>query len=135
MTLVSDTVPSWPSCILYQAPHSRASAPACGALASFPKIYFQNGMSLFPDSVIKSCVEEYSQSVSSDMDMVMDVLHTCDKGIYNMSRYHYHTMRHFDALKIYSFGKHCEKRRNCLEQAISHFLTMFSTLYGTDFSF
>ena len=27
---------------------------------------------------------------------------------------HYHTMPHFDTLKIYSFGKHCEKRRNCL---------------------
>ena len=27
---------------------------------------------------------------------------------------HYHTMPHFDALKIYSCGKHCEKRRNCL---------------------
>ena len=23
------------------------------------------------------------------------------------------TMLHFDALKIYSCGKHCEKRRNC----------------------
>ena len=27
---------------------------------------------------------------------------------------HYHTMPHFDALKIYSCGKHYEKRRNCL---------------------
>ena len=44
-------------------------------------------------------------------------------------------MTHFDSLKIYSFGKHCEKRRNCLLQAISHFLTMFCTLYGTYFSF
>ena len=27
---------------------------------------------------------------------------------------HYHTMPHFDALKIYSFGKHCETRAaNC----------------------
>ena len=26
----------------------------------------------------------------------------------------YHTILHFDALKIYSCGKHCEKRRNCL---------------------
>ena len=47
----------------------------------------------------------------------------------------YHTMPHFDALMRYSCGKHCEKRRNCLEQAISPFLTMFSTLYGTYFSF
>ena len=47
---------------------------------------------------------------------------------------HYHTMLHFHALKIYSCGKHCEKRRNCLLQAISPFLT-FSILYGIYFSF
>ena len=28
--------------------------------------------------------------------------------------FHYHTMPHFDARKIYTCGKHCEKRRNCL---------------------
>ena len=44
-------------------------------------------------------------------------------------------MPHFERPKIYSCGKHCEKRRNCLEQAISPFLTMFSTQYGTHFSF
>ena len=48
-----------------------------------------------------------------------------------LTHHMYHTMPHFDALKIYSYGKHCEKRRNCLEQAISPFLTMFSTLYDT----
>ena len=40
---------------------------------------------------------------------------------------HYHTMPHSEARKIYSCGKHCEKRRNCLQQEISHFLTMYST--------
>ena len=40
-------------------------------------------------------------------------------------------MLHFDALKIYSCRKNCEKRRNCLLKAISPFLTMFSTLYDT----
>ena len=46
---------------------------------------------------------------------------------------HYHTMPHPDALKIYSYGKHCVKMRNCLSQAISHFLAMFPTflLYET----
>ena len=44
-------------------------------------------------------------------------------------------MPHFEALKTYSYGKHCEKRRNCLLQAISPFLTMLSTLYGTYLSF
>ena len=38
---------------------------------------------------------------------------------------YYHTMPHFDALKIYSCGKHCEKRRNCLLQAISPFRNVF----------
>ena len=27
---------------------------------------------------------------------------------------HYHTRPHFDAVKVYSCGKHCEKRINCL---------------------
>ena len=35
---------------------------------------------------------------------------------------YYHTMPHFDALKIKSCGKHCEKRRNCLKRATYHFL-------------
>ena len=35
------------------------------------------------------------------------------KGV-NQFLTHYHTMPHFDALKIYSCGKHCGKRRNCL---------------------
>ena len=48
---------------------------------------------------------------------------------------HYHIIPHFEVLKIQSCGKHCEKRRNCLLQAISPFLTMFPTLYGTYFSF
>ena len=48
---------------------------------------------------------------------------------------HYHIIPHFDALKIYSFGKHRENRRNCLQQTISPFVTMFSTLSGTYFLF
>ena len=44
-------------------------------------------------------------------------------------------MPHFDALKIYSCRKQCQKRRNCLQQAIFPFLTMFSTLCDTYFSF
>ena len=43
---------------------------------------------------------------------------------------HYLTIPHFDALKIYSCGKHCEKKGNYLFQAISPFLIMSSTLYG-----
>ena len=38
---------------------------------------------------------------------------------------HYHTMLHFDVLKMYSCGKHFEKRRNSLEQAISPFSQCF----------
>ena len=44
-------------------------------------------------------------------------------------------MPHFEALQIDSSGKHCEKRRNCLLQAISPFLTMFSSLCSTYFPF
>ena len=44
-------------------------------------------------------------------------------------------MPHFDALKIYSCGKHFEKRRNSLKQAIAHFLSMFSTLSDAYFKF
>ena len=52
----------------------------------------------------------------------------CFRGCYDEILTYYHTMPHFDALKIYSCGKHCKKRRNCLLQAISPFQTMFSTL-------
>ena len=36
-----------------------------------------------------------------------------------------------DSLDIDSCGKNCAKRRNCLEQTTSPFLTTFSNLYGT----
>ena len=43
------------------------------------------------------------------------VLQTCkNQGLFGKGLTHYHIMLHFDALKIYSCGKHCEKRRNCL---------------------
>ena len=48
---------------------------------------------------------------------------------------HYYTIPHFDALKIYNCRKHCEKRRNCLSQAISPFLAMFSTCMTLIFHF
>ena len=48
---------------------------------------------------------------------------------------HYHTMPHFDALKIYSYGKHCEKRRNCLLQAISPFSQCFLPCMALAFHF
>ena len=47
---------------------------------------------------------------------------------------HCHTMPHFDVLKIYRCGKR-ERRKNCLQQAISPFLTMFFILHDTYFSF
>ena len=34
-------------------------------------------------------------------------------SLYGNGLTHYHTIPHFDALKIYSCGKHCEERRNC----------------------
>ena len=56
------------------------------------------------------------------------------KGLYFQASPHYHTIPHFDTLQKCNCGKHCEKRRNCLKQAISPFLTMFSTLHVTFFS-
>ena len=37
-----------------------------------------------------------------------------NKGFFGRNLTYYHTMPHFDSLKIYSCGKHHEKRRNCL---------------------
>ena len=34
-----------------------------------------------------------------------------NKGLFGKGLTHYHTMPPFDTLEIYSFGKHCEKRR------------------------
>ena len=44
-------------------------------------------------------------------------------------------MPHFDALKIYSCGKHCEKRRTYFYHAISPFLTIFSAFMALIFHF
>ena len=44
-------------------------------------------------------------------------------------------MPYSDALMRYRGRKHCVKRRNCLNQAISPFHTMFSTLYCSYFLF
>ena len=35
-------------------------------------------------------------------------------SVFDTALTYYLTMLHFEALKIYSSGKHCEKRRNCL---------------------
>ena len=52
-----------------------------------------------------------------------------------MFKLNYHTIQHFDALMTYNCRKHSEKRKNCLLQAISPILTMFTTLHGTYFRF
>ena len=44
-------------------------------------------------------------------------------------------LSHFDALKTYRCGKHHVKRRNCLRQAISPFLTVISTQCDAYFAF
>ena len=58
--------------------------------------------------------------------------HTVDSACINSLP---HNAAFWCSKDIHSCGKHCEKRRNCLKQAISPFLTMFSTLCGTYFSF
>ena len=42
------------------------------------------------------------------------VVKTQDCMINGKGLTHYHTMPHFEALKIYGCGKNCEKSRNCL---------------------
>ena len=39
---------------------------------------------------------------------------TFESNAVSYSINHYHTMPHFDALKIHSYGKHCEEKKNCL---------------------
>ena len=41
----------------------------------------------------------------------------------------YQTMRHFDKLKIYTCGKHCEKGDSACNKKFIIFLRMFSTLW------
>ena len=41
------------------------------------------------------------------------ILYSMKSSLKNKFLTHCNTILHFDALKIYSCGKHCEKRRNC----------------------
>ena len=47
---------------------------------------------------------------------------------------HYCTMPHFEALKICSSAKHCEKMRNCLLQAIAPFQNVSYPIWHLFFS-
>ena len=47
--------------------------------------------------------------VSDTLNMAVAINASIEKRL----TYH-HTMPHFDALKIYSCGKHCKKKRKCL---------------------
>ena len=62
-----------------------------------------------------------AKEMISVIDRVENIVGKGENGSYQhflffltMLLTNYHTMLHFDALKIYSCGKHCEKRRNCL---------------------
>ena len=48
---------------------------------------------------------------------------------------HYHTMLHFDALRYIGVENIMRKREIICKKQFSSLLTMFSTLYGTYFSF
>ena len=92
---------------------------------------------LFPQIFYRSCKWQTENASNSEEIYIR----TCEYAgwsesiLFANALTHYHIMPHFDALKIYTCGKHCEKRRNCLKQAISRFLTIFSTLYNTFFFF
>ena len=88
---------------------------------TFSHVYQISSYRLQTLSVWKSLKFVVWESVKSDSFSFKK----CEKRVLT----HYHIIPHFDALKIHNCGKHCEKRRKCLKQAISPFLTMFSTLY------
>ena len=48
---------------------------------------------------------------------------------------HYHTIPHFDALKVHSCGKHCEERRNCFVQTFFPFSQCFLPYMALIFRF
>ena len=74
------------------------------AFSPFPSIFSKG----FLFTVVKSrdyVVQITTQDVNSE---------TISHWRPHFSLSHYHTMPHFDALKIYSCRKHCEKMNNCL---------------------
>ena len=101
------------------------SSAICFSLDRSKILSSGNELSLSLSPSYKPCDCEESDAVSGSDDTVWACLVLT----------HYHTLLHFDALKIYSHRKHYEKRRNCLLEAISLFLTMYSTLNDTYFSF
>ena len=92
-------------CPRYQAIHSQGLAPACSALVlergENIRILWEKKKLQVP--VLFSCSPRAYLAQNVSKDLFLQCLLT-----------HYHTMPHFDALKIYSCGKHCENRRNCL---------------------
>ena len=56
----------------------------------------------------------FLKELNSLLDLIMFLCyhHSYDWLFRSLSQDH--TIPHFDALKIFSCGKHCEKRRNCL---------------------
>ena len=76
----------------------------------------------------------FNSRINTDIEIVV-YLDEANILLSSIGLTHNHTIQHFDAEKTLSCGKHCGKRRNCLQQANSPFLTMFSTLYVTYFSF
>ena len=102
------------SCMININAHScmiNISAHSCmiDALAKMGLIYlcsalYQINHRLFVDPLI------FTRQQNFGLDQFVNI---CRRQI-QCCLTHYHTMPHFDALKIYSCGKHYEKRRNCL---------------------
>ena len=69
---------------------------------------------------LKSCLKSCVLLALSELPGVL-----CTVKSFNQLT-HYHTILQFDALKIYTCKKHCEKRRNCLLQAVGQYVTLYT---------
>ena len=82
----------------------------------------------FSHSVFKRLVSQGRQKVSlcgnglKLLPFTKQFLHYMDSGLFVESLTHYHTIPHFVTLMIYSYGKQCEKRRNCFLLFLQCFL-------------
>ena len=107
---------------------SLAQSPACSILFARLILVIATGFSLLLLSItLTKVMWKSSRCLEKNQHFLIFPQCFQKPGLLGKELTHYHPIPHFDALKIYSCGKHCEK-------AISTFLTMFSILYGTYFS-
>ena len=92
----------------YNRPHSAYKAPQRTAGDMVEKVDMRVGDIIGQQSGLTG-PDTHGQATSNKVNNI-SLNHALSKG----GLTHYHIMPHFDAIKIYSCRKHCEKRRNCL---------------------